>query len=186
MGNSKEYVCQYWRDFLDGDGVWICEKTVHSKEEALTWVKESSEERRYYETRIPSLNIMKEQLQCIENRTVSDLPKEIVMDAYQEVVNNLEQDWRLTNKTKDGQISNLPEMHKPLLLLIRKKSGKLVLKTLIYDDWTKNFFKNNDVIAWKLITLPTWISNHDFSRAYPTDILLDGNEPTCELEADNK
>lgn len=183
--NVKEYVCQYWHEFWfdpDVDGVWIYEKTVSTKKEALAWVEEIPEARRFYEVEISNLSVMKEQLKCIKNNIQSDLPKDILISTYNEIIKNLENNWRMPSYNKDGDITNLPEMHKPLLLLIRKKSGKSVYKAEIYDDWTKNLFYNNNVIAWKYIQVPSWISNGDFSKAYPKDIILDGHEPSCDIE----
>lgn len=182
MGNNKEYVCQSWHEFMDGDGFWVYEKTVESKEDAEAWASEFPEDRRFYETRISSLKVMQNQLECIENGTQSDLPKDIVIDAYKDVIKCLEKDWRLVIHSKDGHASNIPETHKPLVLLTRTDSGKFMFKTQIYDDWTKDLFKYSNTIAWKYIELPSWISDVDFGMAYPKYEVTHGGDPSCSID----
>lgn len=71
--------------------------------------------------------------------------------------------------------------NKPLLLLIRKHSGRTVFRTQIFDSWTENLFHDNNVIAWKYINLPNWLPTEDLKKAYPSWIILKGQEPGCDI-----
>ena len=181
--NLKEYVCQYWHDFYnDDDGCWVTEKTVSSKEEAEAWIHDfPGEEHTYYEIRTSTVSIMKDQLKRLEENRKSDLPKDVIIEAYKDVISKLEDDWRIMDCDKDGNWI-YPEQNRPLLLLVRKESGKVFFKVQIYDSWTENLFNNYNVIAWKYLQVPSWLPSADFEKSYPKNIILDGNEPTCEIE----
>lgn len=178
----REFICQVFHEcyVLEG-GCWKTEKTVETKEEAIAWVKEGPpyEDRRYYEVRTPLLQIIKEQLRCIQSNKKCSLPKDILIDSYQELIKMVSNDWRIFDT-----IENAPNQHVPLLLLIRKNSGRLTLKTAIYDDWCQDLFIKNDVMAWKYIELPSFVENQDFNRSYPVGIVLNNVTPGCELDLD--
>ncbi len=182
----KEYKCQYYHDFYydfkDSDGVWVTKKTVTSEEEAMAWEEEDpSEERRYFEVRMSDLNIMKHQLKCLENNEPSKLPKDFLIDTYTRLIKRLENDWRFViYKQKIPQ--NLPEKNRPLLLLIKKDSGRFFYKAIIFNDWTKDIFEKNHVFAWKYIQRPFYISNEDFSKSYPYYIYEGMFDTLCEID----
>ena len=179
--NLTEYVCQYLHEF-DDDCYWVTKKTVSSKEEAEAWIHEFPDEKRiYHEIRTSTVSIMKEQLNSLEENRESDLPKNVVIEAYKDVICKLEEDWRTIGHDKDGNFI-YPEQNRPLLLLVRKKSGKVFFKVQIYDSWTKNLFEDNNVIAWKYLQAPSWFPQADFEKSYPKNFELDWQEPTCELE----
>ena len=174
-----EYVCRYLRDFLDGDCCWVDVKKVSTKAEAEAWVNEDPEENSYYEIRMSTNSIMKEQLNCLQEDRESSIPKNILINAYKDVVKKLDDDWHLTDYDEDGKMI-LPE-NKPLLLLLRKTSGKVVFHTQIYDSWSKDFFESHNIIAWKIIELPNWLPACNCEKAYPTGVILDGRQPTCDI-----
>ena len=181
-----EYVCQYWRDFcytdIDGDdGCWVTEKTVSTKEEAEAWVHDApDEERTYYPIKISTASIMKEQLKCLQENRDSTIPKDAVIEAYKDVIEKLEDDWRLIGYDDEGNLV-LPEQNKPLHLLIRKPTGRVVFSAQIFDSWSKNLFHDNDVIAWKYINLPKWLPVEGSEKSYPSGFFLNGHEPSCDI-----
>lgn len=178
-----EYVCQYWQDFYyyDDDGCWVTEKTVSTKEEAEAWINGAPNgERIYFPVKTSTASIMKEQLKCLQENRDSTISREAVIEAYKDVINQLEDDWRLIGYDNEGNLI-LPEQNKPLLLLIKKHSGRTVFRTQIFDSWTENLFHDNNVIAWKYINLPKWLPTEDFKKAYPSWIILEGREPGCDI-----
>ena len=180
-----EYVCQYWHDFTynvgGDDGCWVTEKTVSTKEDAEAWVYDAPDaEHTYFPIKISTDSIMKEQLKCLQDGRDSTIPKDAVIEAYKDVINKLEDDWRLIGCDAEGNLI-LPERNKTLLLLVRKNSGRLAFCTQIFCSWTENLFHDNDVLAWKYIQLPEWIPAEGFEKSYPSGTILNGREPTCEL-----
>lgn len=186
MGKKSltEYVCQYWHEFYYGDyedGCWVTEKTVSSKEEAEAWKQEDPDgEHTYYEVKTSSENILKDQLQCLQEGRKSDLPKDVIIDAYKDVISKLEEDWRVIGCDKDGKLI-LPEQNRPLLLLIKSDAGKVFFKTQIFDSWTQTLFQQYKVIAWKYIQPPAWFPSEDFEKSFPKHIVLNYKQPTCEI-----
>ena len=180
---SSQFVCQIFHECYElVGGSWRTEKIVDTKEEAFAWVKEASpyEDRRFYEIRTPLLKIIEQQLSCVKNNRQPSLPKEILIDSYKEVIKMLSNDWRLYDESEE----NLPARNTPILLLIRKPTGRLIFKAAIFDEWEPDLFVKNTVLAWKYIEMPKFVSTNDFSEAYPVSLLYEtqfGIEPGCEL-----
>lgn len=182
-----EYVCRFWHEFscgYDCDGCWVYEKTVSTKAQAESWVREYPESRSYYEVHNYKVHdyaktTIKEQLKCMLENKKSDLPENLLIDAYEDIIHRLDNDWHLVKYDENGK-PNFPE-NTPLLLIIKKTSRKVVFYTQIYDSWSKDFFKFSKIIAWKIIETPNWFFDSDDKKLYPARIILDDRDPTCSI-----
>ena len=146
-----KYICQYYHEsyMTDFEG-WVSEKVVDTESEAEAWVDEAPE---YEDRRYFKIKYFSD----------SDVIKE---------------QWNMPLYSK-GEVENLPEKHKNLLLIVKTDSDNFVYKTAIFNDWTKDLFQKYRVVAWKYIKTPDWLNSEQFS--IPAPIVFNYKQPICPL-----
>ncbi len=146
-----KYICQYYHEsyMTDFEG-WVSEKVVDTESEAEAWVDEAPE---YEDRRYFKIKYFSD----------SDVIKE---------------QWNMPLYSK-GEVANLLEKHKNLLLIVKTDSDNFVYKTAIFNDWTKDLFQKYRVVAWKYIETPDWINSEQFS--IPAHIVFNYKQPICPL-----
>ena len=177
-----KYICQYYHEcYMTGFDDWVSEKVVDTESEAEAWVDEAPEheDRRYFRIKFFSdSDVIKEQFESMKNNIKSDFPKDVVISAFESTLKTIEEEWNMPLYSK-GEVTNLPEKHKNLLLIVKTDGGNFVYKTAIFNDWTKDLFQKNRVIAWKYIETPDWFNAEEFS--IPAHIVFDLKQPICPL-----
>lgn len=177
-----KYICQYYHEsyFTDFEA-WVSKKIVDTESEAKAWVDKcpEHEDRRYFRIKFFSdSDVIEEQFEIMKNNFKSDYPKDLVMSAFKSTLKTIEEEWNMPLYSKD-EITNLPEKHKNLLLIVKTDDDNFVYKTAVFDDWTKDLFQKYKVIAWKYIETPNWLNTEQFSL--PAHIVFDYKQPICPL-----
>ena len=129
-----KYICQYYHEcYMTGFDDWVSEKVVDTESEAEAWVDEAPEheDRRYFRIKFFSdSDAIKEQFESMKNNIKSDFPKDVVISAFESTLKTIEEEWNMPLYSK-GEVTNLPEKHKNLLLIVKTDGGTDFLGSLI-------------------------------------------------------